>query len=217
MRGAGDRCGPRSRDELFDLVCEAAATAAGSPRPPSRWRARQRLLESWPPPARRPSDAARQVVGGRSRPEGRGLSGTAFRTRRPCITNDYRDRPARRGFPGRSSAPTARSQAPPFRCWFAASRRRHDLHVAGQGHVHARILRTAAAIGRQRVVRAGEFRPRRRQGADRGPEGAPDAHAGGAERDQRGDHPRDVPGGTVRTGVRGRGATAASSPRPRSR
>jgi diguanylate cyclase (GGDEF)-like protein len=40
---------------------------------------------------------------------------------------------------------------------------------------------------------------------DRNPEGAPDAHAGGAERNQRGNHPRVVAGGTVRTRVRSGG------------
>ncbi len=81
----------KSRTELFELVCEAAvvggnftSTAIALEKPddvflenvasagPDRERARNVRLSA---------DA--------TRPEGQGLTGTAFRTRRPCISNDY--------------------------------------------------------------------------------------------------------------------------------
>jgi diguanylate cyclase (GGDEF)-like protein len=81
----------KSRTELFELVCEAAtvggnftSTAIVLERPgadflenaasagPDRERARNVKLSA---------DAAR--------PEGQGITGIAFRTRRPCISNDY--------------------------------------------------------------------------------------------------------------------------------
>src|SRR3981081_3120690 len=81
----------KSRTEMFELVCEAAvvggdftSTAIALERPgaehletvasagPDRERARNVKLSA---------DAAR--------PEGQGLTGTAFRTRLPCVSNDY--------------------------------------------------------------------------------------------------------------------------------
>jgi len=81
----------KSRDELFDLVCEAAA---GGGRFTSTTIALAdsgsdllRIVAASGPAA----EATRHVRLSidETRPEGRGLSGTAFRTRRPCITNDY--------------------------------------------------------------------------------------------------------------------------------
>ncbi|NOJ42461.1 bifunctional diguanylate cyclase/phosphodiesterase [Bradyrhizobium australiense] len=81
----------KSRTELFDLVCEAAAEGG-------------RFTSTTIALATAGSDLLRIVAASgpaaettrhvrlstdESRPEGRGLSGTAFRTRRPCITNDY--------------------------------------------------------------------------------------------------------------------------------
>ncbi|MEH2506119.1 diguanylate cyclase (GGDEF)-like protein [Bradyrhizobium sp. AZCC 1578] len=81
----------KSRTELFDLVCEAAANGG-------------RFTSATIALATPGSDLLRIVAASgpaaettrhvrlstdESRPEGRGLSGTAFRTRRPCITNDY--------------------------------------------------------------------------------------------------------------------------------
>ena len=81
----------KSRDELFDMVCEAAANGG-------------RFTSTTIALANSGSDLLRIVAAAgpaaettrhvrlsvdEARPEGRGLSGTAFRTRRPCITNDY--------------------------------------------------------------------------------------------------------------------------------
>ena len=81
----------KSRNELFDMVCEAAATGG-------------RFTSATVALADSGSDLLRIVAAAgpaaeatrhvrlsmdEARPEGRGLSGTAFRTRRPCITNDY--------------------------------------------------------------------------------------------------------------------------------
>lgn len=81
----------KSRDELFDMVCEAAAnggrftsTTIALAEPGSDL---LRIVAAAGPA----SEATRHVrlSVDEDRPEGRGLSGTAFRTRRPCITNDY--------------------------------------------------------------------------------------------------------------------------------
>ncbi|MEY9566494.1 GAF domain-containing protein [Bradyrhizobium ottawaense] len=66
------------------------------------------------------------------------------------------------------------------------------------GHIHARSGRTARAPCRKRVLRARQFRPRRGEGPDRCPEGAPDAHVRGSERDQRSDHAGEVARRAVR-------------------
>ena len=81
----------KSRNELFDMVCEAAANGG-------------RFTSATIALADSGSDLLRIVAAAgpaaettrhvrlsvdEARPEGRGLSGTAFRTRRPCITNDY--------------------------------------------------------------------------------------------------------------------------------
>ena len=81
----------KSRDELFDMVCEAVANGG-------------RFTSTTIALADSGSDLLRIVAAAgpaaettrhvrlsvdEARPEGRGLSGTAFRTRRPCITNDY--------------------------------------------------------------------------------------------------------------------------------
>ncbi|MBR1274206.1 GAF domain-containing protein [Bradyrhizobium sp. AUGA SZCCT0283] len=81
----------KSRDELFDMVCEAAANGG-------------RFTSATIALATSGSDLLRIVAAAgpaaettrhvrlsvdEARPEGRGLSGTAFRTRRPCISNDY--------------------------------------------------------------------------------------------------------------------------------
>ncbi|MEH2613769.1 sensor domain-containing phosphodiesterase [Bradyrhizobium sp. AZCC 1693] len=81
----------KSRNELFDMVCEAAANGG-------------RFTSATIALADSGSDLLRIVAAAgpaaettrhvrlsvdENRPEGRGLSGTAFRTRQPCITNDY--------------------------------------------------------------------------------------------------------------------------------
>jgi diguanylate cyclase (GGDEF)-like protein len=81
----------KSRDELFDMVCEAtvnggrftsATIALADPASDLL-----RIVAAAGPSA----EATRHVrlSADENRPEGRGLSGTAFRTRRACIANDY--------------------------------------------------------------------------------------------------------------------------------
>ena len=81
----------KSRTELFDLVCDAAvvggnfsSTSIALAEPPSDL---LRVVASKGPRA----DATRGAVFAvtDSLPEGRGLSGSAFRSRTPCISNDY--------------------------------------------------------------------------------------------------------------------------------
>ncbi|HMM90233.1 bifunctional diguanylate cyclase/phosphodiesterase [Bradyrhizobium sp.] len=81
----------KSRTELFDLVCEAAAhggrfTSTTVALKDSASDLLRIVAASGPA-----GEATRHVrlSADEARPEGRGLSGTAFRTRRPCITNDY--------------------------------------------------------------------------------------------------------------------------------
>jgi diguanylate cyclase (GGDEF)-like protein len=81
----------KSRDELYDMVCEAtvnggrftsATIALADPASDLL-----RIVAAAGPSA----EATRHVrlSADENRPEGRGLSGTAFRTRRACIANDY--------------------------------------------------------------------------------------------------------------------------------
>ncbi len=80
-----------SRSELFELVCEATAkggkftsTSIGLVRPDSDY---LDFVAAAGPTA----DSARKVKASvnEAHPEGRGLSGTAIRSRQPCIINDY--------------------------------------------------------------------------------------------------------------------------------
>src|SRR5882757_8758256 len=81
----------KSRNELFDMVCEAAANggrftsatiALATPGSDLL-----RIVAASGPAAETTRHVRLSVD--EALPEGRGLSGTAFRTRRPCITNDY--------------------------------------------------------------------------------------------------------------------------------
>jgi diguanylate cyclase (GGDEF)-like protein len=81
----------KSRTEMFELVCEAAvvggdftSTAIALERPGSQ------LLETVAS-AGPDKERARNVKlsGDTTRPEGQGLTGTAFRSRLPCVSNDY--------------------------------------------------------------------------------------------------------------------------------
>jgi diguanylate cyclase (GGDEF)-like protein len=81
----------RSRTELFDLVCEAAS-AGGKFTSTTIALATQgsdylQIVAAAGPTA----ETTRHVrlSTNPEHPEGRGLSGTAFRTRQPCISNDY--------------------------------------------------------------------------------------------------------------------------------
>ncbi len=81
----------KSRNELFDMVCEAVANGGrftsatiALATPGSDF---LRIVAAAGPAAETTRRVRLSVD--EARPEGVGLSGTAFRTRRPCITNDY--------------------------------------------------------------------------------------------------------------------------------
>ncbi|WOH67267.1 GAF domain-containing protein [Bradyrhizobium sp. BWA-3-5] len=81
----------KSRTELFDLVCEAAADGGRFTSTTIALKDSAsdllRIVAASGPAAETTRNVRLSVD--ENRPEGRGLSGTAFRTRRPCITNDY--------------------------------------------------------------------------------------------------------------------------------
>ena len=213
VRGAqrdqrSDHAGQVARPNCSNWCAKPRPRADGSTRPASCWRGPTATIPIWWPwPGRPPTTCA----------------GSRFRSTR-LIRKDA-GCAATRSAPGRPASPTicAPTRAASAFHKFISQRRRKSgaafpLFVSGQpvgvmffisaetGHVHAGIRRTAAAARRQRVVRAGEFRSRRREGEDRRAEGAPDAHVRGAERDQRSDHAGEIAQRTVRTGVRGRRA-----------
>jgi diguanylate cyclase (GGDEF)-like protein len=81
----------QTRAELFDLVCSAAvkggrftATIIGLAQPGSDY---LRIAASAGPTAENSQNPKLSVSA--LHPEGRGLTGKAFRTRRPCVANDY--------------------------------------------------------------------------------------------------------------------------------
>jgi diguanylate cyclase (GGDEF)-like protein len=81
----------KSRTELFDLVCEAAvhgakfsSTTIALAEPNSEF---LRIVASNGPNANEMRKL--KLVITETLPQGRGLTGTAFRTRQPCISNDY--------------------------------------------------------------------------------------------------------------------------------
>jgi diguanylate cyclase (GGDEF)-like protein len=81
----------KSRTELFDLVCDAAvvggnfsSTSIALAEPQSDF---LRVVASKGPRAGESRGAVFAITA--SLPEGRGLTGSAFRTRMPCISNDY--------------------------------------------------------------------------------------------------------------------------------
>jgi diguanylate cyclase (GGDEF)-like protein len=81
----------RSRTELFELVCAAAvqgakfsSTTIALAEPNSEF---LRVVASNGPNTNEVRDQVYAIT--EALPEGRGLTGTAFRTRQPCISNDY--------------------------------------------------------------------------------------------------------------------------------
>ncbi len=81
----------KSRTELFELVCEAAtvggnftSTAIVLERPGADF---LENVASAGPDRERASKV--QLSADAARPEGQGITGIAFRTRQPCISNDY--------------------------------------------------------------------------------------------------------------------------------
>jgi diguanylate cyclase (GGDEF)-like protein len=81
----------RTRNELFRLVCEAAvhggrfaSTVIALAEPPEDFL----RIVAWAGPNGEMQRTVKIAIT-EDRPEGRGLSGTAFRTLQPCISNDY--------------------------------------------------------------------------------------------------------------------------------
>jgi diguanylate cyclase (GGDEF)-like protein len=81
----------KSRSELFELVCEAAtiggnftSTAIVLERPGADFL--ENVASAGPD---RERTRAVKLSADATRPEGQGITGIAFRTRRPCISNDY--------------------------------------------------------------------------------------------------------------------------------
>jgi GAF domain-containing protein len=81
----------RSRSELFELVCEAAAsggkftsTTIGMVKPGKDF---LDIVATAGPTAKITRQVKLSVL--EDHPEGRGISGTAFRSRKACISNDY--------------------------------------------------------------------------------------------------------------------------------
>lgn len=81
----------KTRTELFEMVCEAAvnggqftATSVAIAEPGSDF---LRVVAASGPGAE--ATKAAKVATSAAYPEGRGLTGTAYRTRQPCVSNDY--------------------------------------------------------------------------------------------------------------------------------
>jgi diguanylate cyclase (GGDEF)-like protein len=81
----------KSREELFDLVCEAASSGGGFTSTTVALATPGSDLLRIVATAGPTAETTRHVrlSANEARPEGRGLAGSAFRTRRPCISNDY--------------------------------------------------------------------------------------------------------------------------------
>ena len=196
----------KSRTEMFELVCEAAAqggrfnsTSILLVRPDSDYLDMVAVAGPTADNARRLKVSISEAV-----PEGRGVCGTAFRSRQACINNDFPGDPRRRCVSTGHSQPGTKSGAA-FPLLVDGQPVGVMLFISSEsGHVHRRIRRTAATAGRQCVLCARKFRSRRREGEDRGAERTADANVRGARRHQRSDHAGQVANGAVRTGLRGR-------------
>ena len=106
----------KSRAELFDLVCLAASNGAkftSTTIALARADSDQLEIVSSAGPSADTTRNVRLSIDP-ERPEGRGMSGTAFRTRQPCISNDYLNDDRVRAFHA-ISATTARGRARLFR------------------------------------------------------------------------------------------------------
>ncbi len=81
----------KSRTELFDLVCKAASNGGkftSTTIALARSDTDQLEIVATAGPSSETTRNVRLSIDA-ARPEGRGMSGTAFRTRQPCISNDY--------------------------------------------------------------------------------------------------------------------------------
>ena len=144
----------KSRTELFELVCVAASgggkftsTTIALADPGSDLLG---IVAAAGPTAETTRNVRLSTCA--DRPEGRGLAGTAFRTRQPCISNDYLTDQRVSAFHAIVRGDGARSGAA-----FPLLIRGQAvgvmlLYVRRKRYVHARIRRAAATAGRQRVV-----------------------------------------------------------------
>ncbi|WP_426411415.1 bifunctional diguanylate cyclase/phosphodiesterase [Bradyrhizobium ganzhouense] len=81
----------KSRTELFELVCQAASTGGkftSATIALARADSDQLAIVAASGPSAETTRNVRLSIDA-ERPEGRGMSGTAFRTRQPCVSNDY--------------------------------------------------------------------------------------------------------------------------------
>ncbi|TYL90258.1 EAL domain-containing protein [Bradyrhizobium rifense] len=81
----------KSRAELFELVCQAASTGGkftSTTIALARADSDQLEIVAAAGPSAETTRNVRLSIDA-DRPEGRGMSGTAFRTRQPCVSNDY--------------------------------------------------------------------------------------------------------------------------------
>jgi diguanylate cyclase (GGDEF)-like protein len=81
----------KSRTELFELVCQAASTGGkftSTTIALASADSDQLAIVAAAGPSAETTRSVRLSIDA-DRPEGRGMSGTAFRTRQPCVSNDY--------------------------------------------------------------------------------------------------------------------------------
>ena len=155
----------RTRDELYQMVCEAAVNGA-------HFTSTTILLaEADQDYFRLAGSAGPNVDIIKSRryspridfPEGRGLTGTAYRTGKPSVANDTRASEQAVQWPYANieqRSAKAGAALPLFSQ--QRHRRRAAVHGRRERRVHRRVHRTAAAAGRERLLCAGNLRPRRR-------------------------------------------------------
>ena len=135
-------------------------------------------------------------------PYGTGVCGRAFRTQQPAVNNDILN--STQGQPwhqtARETGVTACVAVPLIKADESIG---VLMFFVGKSVGGGRRDRRADGADRgERLVRAGQFRARRRKGESRCPEGTSGAHAGGAQCDQRSDRSCNVADGAVRTGMR---------------
>ena len=149
----------KSRDELFDMVCEATVNGGRSPRPPWRWPISAATSSGSSPPQVRPP--RRRGTSGcrptKAVPRAVGSAARRFEPGGPASPTIMSPTSALRRSRA-SSVPTARSQAPLFQCLVRGEPVGVMIDMSlEQEYVHIGVSGTAATSGRQRGVRAGKF------------------------------------------------------------
>ena len=162
----------KSREELFELVCAAAvlgdtftSTTIALAQPgddflriaATKGRNHERIRST-------------RFAITAERAEGRGLTGTAFRTKAPCIMNDFLTDPRTAHWHS-----LAKERRQPLRRQLSALAqgqrvdRRAAVHGRRRRGLHRRDGRAAGAAGGKRLVRARQLRPRRSEDLGRRP------------------------------------------------